>query len=1102
LETSSTEETQTLLPEAVAVVAPKRGRPRKAVTTEAPLFEQPVEASDAPLEGAIVTKSEEAAEPAAPAKRAARVRKTAAPEPVEAAPKTRTRSTKKAVEPAPLEVNDAQPEPLETAVAEAPPQVEPQLEPAQPVKARARGRKKALSAEAEVSPEPAELAPPETSDARADVAETPQPATPKPRARGRKAVKVDVVETVTEQTSTEPSSPSNEEDSDANAPLLEGETAPVAPQKRLVRVRKTARENVFESQAKLTNPLEMLLEYLRANPGGQTLRDLEKDLEDGLMRRLGGRKGLESALEDLLRLGALTQVKRHTYSLSREAGAAVGRLSLRPDGWGVLEPETPGLREMLIPPAALLFAWHGDRVVARETKKNGEVYGQIIRVLDRALDVVVGTTDFSRGSLILLPDDAHLPMIPLEPSPGLSVGARVAVRLCYPETTGEDDAYGVIESVLGDADSPEAERRAVLLKFGLNPAFPADADKEAVKVAGLSIKDLQGRVDLRVKRVIAARISPSAPLEVGLQAEPLGNGNVLIGIHIADAQHFVDDGKAVDIAAQGRGVAVALGDVVLPLLPEPILRSASLELGVDRLAISILVESTPDGNVVNYIVRQSVVNAKAILEEGSDGSSNLEPGERELLERLTLGLRAARGADTAGTLSEELLLLANRLVAATLAAAETPALYRITPSRNAELESALERSGGASQAMLRALHSAHAASDTLIPSAAPELEYALSMTRGLTRYADLLNQRVLALTITKLSTRRRELLLQNLPALASNLSSLERNAQRAEESLKQFELQRAIVPGTTAKGIVINLDPWGMDFALENGALARLGIEDMDDEYFYSDAPKSLKARGGRVFKLGSIARGVVLPAITAAVAGRRIRLSMAKDFNRLSTKENPMSKQKRPQGAKNTGDAPRRQVVVLHAKPRGEYQRSVRVTARKLYFGEWSRAQFIASDEFGGEIALERPQQDARNARNNNHQARGNHPRQDARPGQNPRGNANDRPQQARPNTASAPQSPRPNGQNANPQQNPQQSAANRDQARASRIAELKRRSEQTLERNAARAVRGPMEGTGAPAPKQNAEASPAQTAAPRAEGTPHRRRRRGGRGNKAPAA
>ena len=934
-----------------------------------------------------------------------------------------------------------------------------------------------------------------------------EPTTLKPRARGRKATIAPepALLEATQPDQLEPDQPEpNQSETDESQPVLTAEPqTPDQPVKRLVRSRKTARENVFESQAKLANPLEALLEHLRVNPGGRALRDLEKDVDDALLRRLGGRKGLEDALEELTKLGAVSQLKRHTYAASRDPNAVVGRLNVRPDGWGVLQPDTTGLREMLIPPGALLFAWHGDRVVGREVKKNGELYGAVIRVVERKRSVLVGMTEFIRGTLVLRPDDALLPVVPLLPRAGVLEGARVAAQLHYPESSGEDDVYGAIDSVLGISNSLEAERLAARIKFDLEPAFSADALKEAQKVAGVSLKDLQGRVDLRGKRVTAARIAADAPLEVGVQAEPLGNGNVLIGIHVADVAYFIEAGKALDAATSARGVSVDLSGERLPLLPAVLERAVEFKVGADRLAISVLVEATPDGNVVNYIVRQSVINAKTVLSDG------LAVAERKLLERLTRGLREARGessgvsVDDDGAMLGELLLLGNRLAATLMAGIEAPALYRRAPRLGADLEAALERSGGASAAMLQGLYEAHTKHGQLLMGVTLEPDLTLEITQASSRHADLVNQRVLSHCLTKLSARRRELLLHSLPVLAASLNSLEKNARLARDSVEQYQLSRQIAPLTPYRGIVTGIDPWGLNFALENGAQSRLALADMDDEYVFSDAPKMLKARSGRVFRIGSIAR-TTAKTTTTNVGTTPIQLSIAK----ANFKENLMSKQKRAIGAKNTTDTPRRQVVVLHAKPRGEYQRGVRVTARKLYFGEWSRAAFVASDEFGGEIALERPQSTGRpqgqSGRAQNQSARSdNRPNQPARTGQTA---------QPAQNQPRGPQQSGPADQGVTIR--PTQTAAQREQAKASRIAELKRRSEQTLERNAARAVRGPMEGSSSSAPMQGSSSAPMQglsdaaavspdANAPRAEGSPQRRRRRGGRGgNKTPAA
>ncbi len=1062
-----------------------------------------------------------------PIKRAARGRKAALSqaEPTQAAPIQLELIPLEPTQPQPIQPEATQPElvakPRKPRAKKADLAAEPVALEVSEATVAPRTRRRKIVVPESLEPEMLEPEPLEPQPAETVTVATSEPTAPKARARGRKAVIApdpasseplqaqfnDLEPKSLEPTESAPnmlepgdSEPSDLEPSDPQPASAESPT-PDQPVKHLVRSRKTAREHVFETQAKLANPLEGLLEYLRVNPGGRALRDLEKDLDDALLRRLGGRKGLEDALEELCKLGAVLQLKRHTYAASRDPNAVVGRLTVRPDGWGVLQPDTTGLREMLVPPGGLLFAWHGDRVVGRESKKNGELFGTVIRVVERKHAVLVGVTEFIRGTLALRPDDLRLPQLPLLPVEGVGEGARVAVIPHYPENSGEDDVYGTVQTVLGSSNSLEAERLAVRIKYKLEPALNADALKESQKVAGVSVKDLQGRVDLRGKRVTAARIAPDAPFEVGVQAEPLGNGNVLIGIHVADAAYFVESGKALDAACGARGVSLSLGGERVPLLPEALERAVEFKIGADRLAISVLVEATPDGNVVNYIVRQSVINAKAILSDG------LAAAERKLLERLTHGLREARGevnaatSDDPGAMLEELLLLGNRLAATLMAGIEAPALYRRAPRIGADVEAALERSNGASSAMLQGLYEAHTKHGLLLMGVTPDPDFTMEIAQGLSRYADLVNQRVLTYCLTKLSTRRRELLLEGLPTLADNLNTLEKHARVAHARVAQYQLSLQIAPLSACRGIVTGIDPWGMDFALENGAQARLVIADMDDEYVFTDAPKMLKARSGRVFRIGSIARTTV-----TSTASQPIRLSIAK----TNPKEHIMSKQKRAVGAKNTSDTPRRQVVVLHAKPRGEYQRGVRVTARKLYFGEWSRAAFVASDEFGGEIALERPQGQAS--------------RPQGQASQSSRGGGQRSNQPAR-NAQTAQQQPRSAQQNTPSDQGvtirPTQTAAQREQAKASRIAELKRRADQTLERNAGRAVRGPMEGSSSSQPMRDSSSQPMQSSnsnpssdaapassdatpnAPRAEGAPHRRRRRGGRGgNKTPAA
>jgi exoribonuclease R len=831
-------------------------------------------------------------------------------------------------------------------------------------------------------------------------------------------------------------------------PALNPETLEVIPQapiaKKLVRLRREAKEHVFSHQGALYNPYEALLEHFRANPNGLNSRELSADLDEALLERLGGRKGLEDAVANLEGSGYLIAPKRGIFQPSREFVPVVGRLEIRSDGSGWFTPDTPGLRSMLIPNASLLFAWHNDRVVARELRRNGQSEGEVIRVLERARETLTGTLEFKRGYAILRPDETHLPSLTLETS-GLSAGTRLVADILYPEDTGEDEALARVKNVLGDADSIEAEKAAVMTRFALPEAFAPEALKELAKLGAITAKDLKGRIDLRGKRVYAL---PS--LELALQIEPLGNGNVLLAIHYADAPHWIDENTALEKTLLERGAACNLNGFQIPLFPNSLLNAMQFIPNAERLALSVLIETSSTGDLVNYVVRPSVVGVVAQLKEATETEQNL--------------IKQIGGLDSA-------LALATRLCATAIAASDVTALYRISGNSSPELPSALERSSGFDQnsivirtlrqkliqpSSLKAIHS-NAASD------------GLTLQNPLTRAADFINIRILGWCATKLSQRKRENLLENLPSIATNLQRLEQNTQNAQANLEQFQLIKNLNHTYPMRGVVIGINEFALEIVLENGAIGKLTLEDLGEEATYT--PHQWKTRLGRVFKPGSIVRVTVEKTRPATREAQLV----------LHQKESHMSRLRRRKPGANAGSTTstgakpsvgktitRRGVVVLGNRPRAEYPRPVRITARKLYFGEWSREKFVELEGDNPEFEMgQRPanRHNPRPAQKGNAEVRRpNEPRhagtEPRHAGTEPR-HAGTEPRPARvennPNQR-RPHPPRQETVSNAPQRRPANgTAAQPDTSRNSRIEALRQRQMQALERNANRAQSAP---------------------------------------------
>src|SRR5207249_2744745 len=124
-------------------------------------------------------------------------------------------------------------------------------------------------------------------------------------------------------------------------------------------------------------------------------------------------------------------------------------------------------------------------------------------------------------------------------------------------------------------------------------------------------KELARRVDLRERNIVTIDGETAKDFDDAVEVRLLGNGNYLLGVHIADVAHYVTEGSALDEEAYERGTSVYFPGRAVPMLPERLSNGiCSLNPRVERLTFSCDIEIDERGRFVDHKIYKSVIKTK------------------------------------------------------------------------------------------------------------------------------------------------------------------------------------------------------------------------------------------------------------------------------------------------------------------------------------------------------------------------------------------------------------------------------------------------------------------------------------------------------------
>lgn len=418
----------------------------------------------------------------------------------------------------------------------------------------------------------------------------------------------------------------------------------------------------------------------------------------------------------------------------KQRPAVTGILSKHKKGFGFVIPDEGSFdRDIFISPSDMNGAMEGDRVevdLIPEYLWEQSPQGIITRVTDRKLKEVAGFFDKGKKFGFVVPvDRKHNEdiYIPKKAFSGAKNGDIVVAAITgYPDR--KNSAEGKITGILARAGEPGGDIKAIIRQRGLFFTFPskAAAQAKAISKAGVGEQDMAGRRDLRGENIITIDGADSKDFDDAVSVKRLDNGNFLLGVHIADVSHYIGEDSPLDKEALKRGNSVYIINQVVPMLPKELSNGiCSLNEGEDRLTLSVDMEITPEGDITEHNIYESVIRSKHRMVY-TDVSDIIENDDRELaakysdiydmlmdmkeLAQILRNKREAAGSldfdldeayitldekgvpvsvnlcerRTANRMIEEFMLAANKTVAEQFFWLELPFVYRVHEKPDAE----------------------------------------------------------------------------------------------------------------------------------------------------------------------------------------------------------------------------------------------------------------------------------------------------------------------------------------------------------------------------------------------------------------------------------
>ena len=385
-----------------------------------------------------------------------------------------------------------------------------------------------------------------------------------------------------------------------------------------------------------------VLNFLDNNYGKEfNAKQIIKKLE---IRDSIAKGGVEPMLHKLAAAGNISKSPRNYFASVKEPEFIEGEVDFVNPRFAFIKPYPKhGIEEdILIKEADLKHALDGDRVrimVYPAKGSTGRLEGKVLEIVSRSRDEFVGRVEISPRFAFVVPDFKKMHydiFVHKGDLGGAEHNQKVVVKLT---DWREDDKNptGKVTRVLGKAGEHEVEIHSIMAEFGLPFEYPTEVEAKANLIPEeISPEEIKDRRDMRGIPTFTIDPVDAKDFDDAISYRVLDNGNLEIGVHIADVTHYVKPKTKLEKEAYERATSVYLVDRTIPMLPERLSNGlCSLRPNEDKLTFSCVFEMDENADVLNKWIGRTVTHSdrRFAYEEGQE---NIDKQEGDFYQELTI----------------------------------------------------------------------------------------------------------------------------------------------------------------------------------------------------------------------------------------------------------------------------------------------------------------------------------------------------------------------------------------------------------------------------------------------------------------------------------